>query len=149
MHFLLKYSDNIFNDMSSIFVRIEHRRDGDAVVRLRLFSRWGRSQTSFLFAAESSKAHADSRFLFVLSDSLHFRWFGHFLVPLPHHHLSCLLIALSSKMAATASSNSTSPLTGCKVSLILKSEIRYEGILSTINYNESTIALTNGMLCVS
>lgn len=33
---------------------------------------------------------------------------------------------------------------GCKISLISKSEIRYDGILYTINTGDSTIALQNG-----
>ena len=33
---------------------------------------------------------------------------------------------------------------GAKLSLISKSEIRYEGVLYTIDTNESTIALQNG-----
>jgi len=37
--------------------------------------------------------------------------------------------------------SSTIPSLGCKISLISNSEIRYEGILSTMNPSESTIAL--------
>ncbi|KAI2808763.1 Protein LSM14 A [Blomia tropicalis] len=44
-------------------------------------------------------------------------------------------------MATPASVNSTTPFFGCKISLISKSEIRYEGILYTIDPKESTIAL--------
>jgi hypothetical protein len=45
-------------------------------------------------------------------------------------------------------------LLGSKISLISKSEIRYEGILFTLNPNESTLALAKGKLfllyfCVS
>ena len=35
-------------------------------------------------------------------------------------------------------------LLGSKISLISKSEIRYEGILFTLNPNESTLALAKG-----
>jgi hypothetical protein len=37
-------------------------------------------------------------------------------------------------------------LLGSKISLISKSEIRYEGILFTLNPNESTLALAKGKL---
>lgn len=42
---------------------------------------------------------------------------------------------------AASTGNNTTPFYGCKISLISKSEIRYEGILYTIDPKESTIAL--------
>lgn len=43
-----------------------------------------------------------------------------------------------------AAPNNSTPFFGCKISLISKSEIRYEGILYTIDPKESTIALAKG-----
>lgn len=47
-------------------------------------------------------------------------------------------------MSSSTGSNNTTPFYGCKISLISKSEIRYEGILYTIDPKESTIALAKG-----
>lgn len=40
--------------------------------------------------------------------------------------------------------DSATPFFGAKISLISKSEIRYEGVLYTIDPKESTIALAKG-----
>lgn len=40
------------------------------------------------------------------------------------------------------------PELGSKISLISKSDIRYEGQLYTVDPNECTIALANGKFCV-
>jgi hypothetical protein len=45
---------------------------------------------------------------------------------------------------ATAQSPVLKPYIGSKIRLISKSEIRYQGVLYTINTKESTVALQNG-----
>ena len=41
------------------------------------------------------------------------------------------------------------PYIGSRITLLSKSHIRYEGILYTINMEESTIALQNGACCAA
>ena len=43
--------------------------------------------------------------------------------------------------------SAVSPYLGCKISLISKAEIRYEGLLYSIDAQESTVALANGWSC--
>jgi protein LSM14 len=59
----------------------------------------------------------------------------------------------SVKKPSSASSSATgttdSPYLGSKISLVSKAKIRYEGILYTIDANESTVALSKGKCFVN